>query len=166
MVQICFWTTLIKFIYSDKATKFCEISTLLLFYVKSKVEISQNFAAFSECMNFKDIVQWAGPEPKWNFGFLRYDYPLFCPMNASFAWPAFCYLLTRELAQSTYYLFYVLMPPSIKLWLEESETFIVQVVYNFLPAQKLVHLSGYSSPLKSHMGVVNFPKMCAKSFSL
>ena len=45
----------IKFIYSEKATKFCEISTLLLSYVvpvKSKVEISQNFVAFSEYMNF------------------------------------------------------------------------------------------------------------------
>ena len=44
-----------KFIYSEKATKFCEISTLLLSYVvpvKSKVEISQNFVAFSEYMNF------------------------------------------------------------------------------------------------------------------
>ena len=47
---------LIKFIYSEKATKFYEISTLLLSYVvpvKSKVEISQNFVAFSEYMNFK-----------------------------------------------------------------------------------------------------------------
>ena len=46
---------LVKFIYSEKATKCCEISTLLLPYVlavKSKVEISQNFVAFSECMNF------------------------------------------------------------------------------------------------------------------
>ena len=46
---------LVKFIYSQKATKFCEISTLLLTYVvpvKSKVEISQNFVAFSEYMNF------------------------------------------------------------------------------------------------------------------
>ena len=42
---------MIKFIYSEKAIKFCEISTLLLSYivpVKSKVEISQNFEAFSE----------------------------------------------------------------------------------------------------------------------
>ena len=44
--------------------------------------------------------------------------------------------------------------------------FLSKWVYNFLPAQKLVHLSGYSSPLKSHMGVVNFQKMCAKSSSL
>ena len=45
----------LKFIYSEKATNFCEISTLLLSYVvpvKSKVEISQNFVAFSEYMNF------------------------------------------------------------------------------------------------------------------
>ena len=45
----------IKFLYSEKATK-CEISTLLFSYVvavKSKVEISQNFVAFSEYMNFK-----------------------------------------------------------------------------------------------------------------
>ena len=49
-------STLLKFIYSEKATKFCEISTLLLSYavpVKSKVEISQHFVAFSEYMNFK-----------------------------------------------------------------------------------------------------------------
>ena len=49
----------LKFIYSEKATKFCEISTLLLSYVvpvKSKVEISQNFVAFSEYMNFNRVV--------------------------------------------------------------------------------------------------------------
>ena len=42
---------LLKFICSEKASKFCEISTLLLttvHEVKSKVEISQNFVAFSE----------------------------------------------------------------------------------------------------------------------
>ena len=39
-----------KFIYFEKATKFCEISTLLLSAVhtdKSKVEISQTFVAFA-----------------------------------------------------------------------------------------------------------------------
>ena len=48
-----FWQ--LKFIYSEKATKFCEISTLLLSVCtvdKSKVEISQNFVAFSEHTNF------------------------------------------------------------------------------------------------------------------
>ena len=44
-------TLQVKFIYPEKALKFCKISTLFLFYVvpvKSKVEISQNFVAFSE----------------------------------------------------------------------------------------------------------------------
>ena len=47
---------LIKFIYSEKATTFCEIFTLLLTgntKDKSKMKISQNFVALSECMNFK-----------------------------------------------------------------------------------------------------------------
>ena len=44
------------FIYSEKATNFCEISTLDLSYVvtvKSTVEILPNFVAFSEYKNFK-----------------------------------------------------------------------------------------------------------------
>ena len=44
-----------KFIYSEKATKFYEISTLLLttvHTVKCKVKISKNFLGFSEYMNF------------------------------------------------------------------------------------------------------------------
>ena len=50
----------IKFIYSEKATKFWEITTLLMSYVvpvKSKLEILQNFVAFSEYMNFKNHRQ-------------------------------------------------------------------------------------------------------------
>ena len=46
---------LLKFVYSERATNFCEISILLLSTVhtdKSEVEISQNFVAFSEYMNF------------------------------------------------------------------------------------------------------------------
>ena len=46
---------MVKFIYSEKATKFWEISTLILSYlvpVKSKVEGLQNFVATSEYMNF------------------------------------------------------------------------------------------------------------------
>ena len=45
----------LKFIYSEKVTKFWKISTLLLSYVvpvKSKVEILQNFVPFLEYMNF------------------------------------------------------------------------------------------------------------------
>ena len=48
---------LLKFKYSEKATKFCKIFSLLLSYVvpvKSKVKISQNFEAFSEYMNFEN----------------------------------------------------------------------------------------------------------------
>ena len=46
---------LVKFIYSEKATKFCEIFPLLLttvHTVKSKGKILQNSVAFSEYMNF------------------------------------------------------------------------------------------------------------------
>ena len=49
----------LKFIYSEKATKFCEIFILLLSYVvpfNSKVEISQDSMAFSENMNFKRLL--------------------------------------------------------------------------------------------------------------
>ena len=49
----------LKFIYSEKATIFCEISTVDLSYVvmvKSTLEISQNFVAVSEYMNFKTQV--------------------------------------------------------------------------------------------------------------
>ena len=47
----------IKFIYSEKATIFCEIFPLLLttvHTVKSKGKILQNFVAFSEYMNFTE----------------------------------------------------------------------------------------------------------------
>ena len=46
-------TLVLKIIYSEKVTKFCEIFTLLLSYVvpvKSKAKISQNFVGFSELM--------------------------------------------------------------------------------------------------------------------
>ena len=56
----------IKFIYSEKATKFCEIFPLLLttvHTVKSKRKISQNFVAFSEYMNFKlPCPKYSGPK--------------------------------------------------------------------------------------------------------
>ena len=49
----------LKFIYSEKATKFCEIVPLLLTVctvVKIKGKISQNFVAFSEYMNFTYLL--------------------------------------------------------------------------------------------------------------
>jgi hypothetical protein len=54
---------ILKFIHSEKATNFCEISTVDLSYVvmvKSTVEISQNFVAYSEYKNFNI------PAPVWN----------------------------------------------------------------------------------------------------
>ena len=51
----------VKFIYSEKATKFCEISTLIWSVCtvdKSKVEISQNFVAFSEYTNLNENPQF------------------------------------------------------------------------------------------------------------
>ena len=50
-----FYATLfsVKFIYYEKATKFCEISSLLL---TSKVEISKKFVVFSEYMNFSIVL--------------------------------------------------------------------------------------------------------------
>ena len=61
-----FHLRILKFVYSEKATNFCEISTLLLSIVhtdKSKVDISQNFVAFSEYINFN--------KPKVNHWILR-----------------------------------------------------------------------------------------------
>ena len=49
----------IKFIYSEKATKFCEIFTLLLSVCtvdKSKAKILKFFLAFSEYMNFNELA--------------------------------------------------------------------------------------------------------------
>ena len=46
---------LLKLIYSEKATKFCKISTLLVSCVvpvKSKVENFSNFVTFSENLDF------------------------------------------------------------------------------------------------------------------
>ena len=56
-VVFCHWPIKlwVKFIYSEKATKFCKISTVDLTVTtqdKSTLEISQNFVAFSEYMNF------------------------------------------------------------------------------------------------------------------
>ena len=50
----CSWSKV--HIFFEKATIFCEIFTLLLYYgvpVKIKVKISQNVVAFSEYTNFK-----------------------------------------------------------------------------------------------------------------
>ena len=59
LFNCAFCTVFLKFIYSEKATKFYEIFSQLLTVctvVKSKVKISQNFVAFSEYMNFKQLI--------------------------------------------------------------------------------------------------------------
>ena len=62
-------------IYSEKATKVCKISTLLLTAVntvKSKGKISQNFVAFSEYMNFKIFCELFSYNMKyWNQNYER-----------------------------------------------------------------------------------------------
>ena len=56
----------VKFIYSEKAKIFLEISSVDLSYVvtvKYTVDISQNFVAFSEYMKFmKTIKVWMSKE--------------------------------------------------------------------------------------------------------
>ena len=69
---------MLKFIYSEKATKFCETSTVDLSYVvpiKSTVEISQNFVAFSEYMNFNKLEKGYQNKSWWFFSLavLRWD---------------------------------------------------------------------------------------------
>ena len=52
--------SLIKFVYSGKATKFCKIFPLLLttvHTVKSKGKISSIFVAFLENVNFKNVFR-------------------------------------------------------------------------------------------------------------
>ena len=56
LIKVRIW--ILKFIYSEKATKFWEISNLDLTVcskVKPKVDISSNYVAFSEYMNFNGI---------------------------------------------------------------------------------------------------------------
>ena len=62
-------TYYLKFIYSEKAINFSKISTVDLSYVvpvKSTAEISQNFAAFSEYMNFTLNLYCAILLPLWS----------------------------------------------------------------------------------------------------
>ena len=59
LLKIRLLLILFKFIYSEKATNFCEISTVDLSYVvpvKSSMEISQNFVILSEYMNFLNDI--------------------------------------------------------------------------------------------------------------
>ena len=60
--------TPLKFIYSEKVTKFCKISTKYLSYglpFKELVEILQNFVAFSEYMNIMVGLLFLNNALKW-----------------------------------------------------------------------------------------------------
>ena len=70
---------LLKFIYSEKATKVCKISIKYLSYVlpvKKFVEISQNFVAFSEYMDFICTVLISGGS-YCSFSLLHYSIMFF-----------------------------------------------------------------------------------------
>ena len=81
----------VKFIYSEKATKFCEIFSLLLTVctvVKSKVKISQNFLAFSKYMNFNTLTRENSNSPISNnisqrskFAFCKVQRPFCCSLH-------------------------------------------------------------------------------------
>ena len=71
----------LKFIYSEKAAKFCEISTLLFTGTtkdKSKLEILQNFVAFLEYMNFTKIQLFKKILLSWWFLFKSHGISKFC----------------------------------------------------------------------------------------
>ena len=67
-ISCIFAGTVVKFIYSEKATNLWEISTVDLsnvVTVKSTVEILQNFLAFTEYMNFMYIVRIPTTKPRF-----------------------------------------------------------------------------------------------------
>ena len=87
----------LKFIYSEKATKFCKIFTLLLSYVvpvKSKGKILQNFVAFSEFMNF--MTGYIVARHMYTAQVSRFTF-LFCfdTLNFNFHFPSFFLVSTR-----------------------------------------------------------------------
>ena len=104
---------LLKCVYYEEATKFCLISTLHLSTVhtnKSKVEILQNFVAFSEYMNFiwtsyftkllyKKVKMWLNKELQisaWLIGQYFFLHKLFLVSKSNRSW-----ILTENL---TFYL--------------------------------------------------------------
>ena len=90
----------LKFIYSEKASKFCKISILLSSYVvpvKSKVEISQNFVAFSEYMNFTaQQPKWQNScSKRWSIEQLYIELPLHPSQIKNVTWKTLAHIGTR-----------------------------------------------------------------------
>ena len=85
--------TSLKFIYSEKATKFCEIFPLLLTTVrtvKSKGKIPQNLVAFSKYMNFNEICMSPGDLLIWqNFEVRIFGIVYFQQRKREFDWSTF-----------------------------------------------------------------------------
>ena len=74
---------ILKYRYSEKATKFGGISTILLPYVvpvKSKMEISSNLVAFLEYMNFTVLL--CIPWSNWDLVFEIFTFT-FCFFHRS-----------------------------------------------------------------------------------
>ena len=95
----------LKFIYSEKAIKFCKISAVVT--VKSTAEISQNFVAFSEYMNFKSLDEnYRQHETDRSF---HWSFHLFfvclCRLSSRLAHPWWWLCLLSEIRQSTRKLF-------------------------------------------------------------
>ena len=71
---------------------------------------------------------------------------------------------SRDLSQVQQKIIFVASWATHKMTLIPTQPSQVKLIYKFLPSQKLVHLSGYFEFIQtSHMWVVNFPKICAKS---
>ena len=83
----------VKFIYSEKATKFCEIFTYLLTATtldKSKVKILQHFVPFSEYMNFS-VDAWWGANRVSGFWFGKTGHSLVLLQNYFFLSPVYLF---------------------------------------------------------------------------
>ena len=80
----------LKFIYSEKATKFCEVFTLLGTKQDKSEDFAKNFVAFSEYMNFnfKSLERWL-------IYFYFFSKPNFCT--------AFCTSISRPLVWTDHF---------------------------------------------------------------
>ena len=116
----------VKFIYSEKATKFCEISAFLLTIirtVKSKVKILQNFVASSEYMNFTKLK--INKELIINFGSIEETMALCCsllPVTSFFCYFSSYLRQMQDLEGNSKYFFVVEKVPQHLTGLQELQT--------------------------------------------
>ena len=117
---------IVKFMYSKKATKFCEIFPLLLTVctvVKSKGKTSQNFVAFSEYMNFNNSpfvlvlevevlwLDWVPAKAVLIYCFVyfrrRYDFRFRLPLLSPCPWESIQDLNFRLTVQEEILIFFI-----------------------------------------------------------